>query len=194
MAKNISKKNIYKASIRLVQEDGYDKLTMRNIASSMGIKASSLYNHISGIDEIKIQIAKYAIDKLYNEQINSIENKSTKDDLYKVCLSYAKFASNNPDLYKIILELGSTEVKSLEEYGAYIAKPFLNILDSYDISEIEKIDLQRALRSSIHGFIDLMQRGFFTHIDEASSIQHSFEYNLKFLVDNIESKFKKKDI
>ncbi|RFN59730.1 TetR/AcrR family transcriptional regulator [Marixanthomonas ophiurae] len=37
---------------RLFKEKGYNAVSMRDIAQAMGIKASSLYNHISGKQEI----------------------------------------------------------------------------------------------------------------------------------------------
>ena len=45
-SKNISKELICKESLILIQEGGLVKLSMRNLAAKLGIKAPSLYVHI----------------------------------------------------------------------------------------------------------------------------------------------------
>lgn len=46
------KTEIITTASRLFKEKGYNAVSMRDIAQEMGIKASSLYNHISGKQEI----------------------------------------------------------------------------------------------------------------------------------------------
>jgi len=56
LKKETRKQQIIKASAKLFKEKGYSAITMRDIAKSMGIKASSLYNHISSKQDILIEI------------------------------------------------------------------------------------------------------------------------------------------
>lgn len=46
------KEEIIEIASQLFKEKGYNAVSMRDIASAMGIKAASLYNHISGKQEI----------------------------------------------------------------------------------------------------------------------------------------------
>lgn len=46
------KKQIVKTAARLFKDRGYSAVTMRDLAAAMDIKAASLYNHISGKQEI----------------------------------------------------------------------------------------------------------------------------------------------
>lgn len=46
------KDQIIKTAAKLFKEKGYSAVTMRDIATAMGIKAASLYNHISSKQEI----------------------------------------------------------------------------------------------------------------------------------------------
>lgn len=55
--KTISRKDeIVKVAATLFRKRGYSAITMRDIASEMDIKAASLYNHISGKQEILADI------------------------------------------------------------------------------------------------------------------------------------------
>ncbi|WP_124980189.1 TetR/AcrR family transcriptional regulator [Nonlabens xiamenensis] len=46
------KSQILKIAAQLFKERGYSAVTMRDLANAMGMKAASLYNHISGKQEI----------------------------------------------------------------------------------------------------------------------------------------------
>ena len=51
--KNTSRKTeIITVASQLFKEKGYNAVSMRDIAQAMGIKAASLYNHITGKQEI----------------------------------------------------------------------------------------------------------------------------------------------
>ncbi|MDC7994551.1 TetR/AcrR family transcriptional regulator [Altibacter sp. HG106] len=52
MSGNTRKEEIIMVASRLFKEKGYTAVTMRDIAQTMGIKAASLYNHISGKQEL----------------------------------------------------------------------------------------------------------------------------------------------
>lgn len=55
----ISKETIVESSIKILNRDGIENLTMRTIAKELGIKASSLYWHFSGKLELYGAIAEY---------------------------------------------------------------------------------------------------------------------------------------
>jgi len=54
----VSKSLIVEASIRILNRDGIEGLSMRTIAKELGIKAASLYNHIGGRQELYGEIAE----------------------------------------------------------------------------------------------------------------------------------------
>ena len=55
----ISKNAIVEASIRILNRDGIEGLTMRSIAKELNIKAASLYNHIRSRQELYGEISEY---------------------------------------------------------------------------------------------------------------------------------------
>ncbi|GAA2831401.1 TetR/AcrR family transcriptional regulator C-terminal domain-containing protein [Kitasatospora sp. CM 4170] len=48
----LSRESIARAALDAVDEQGADGLTMRAVADRLGVKAASLYNHVSGKDEL----------------------------------------------------------------------------------------------------------------------------------------------
>jgi AcrR family transcriptional regulator len=74
------KDEIIKTAAKLFKEKGYSAVTMRDIATAMGIKAASLYNHISSKQEILIDIIISLAEAFTNgmEEIKSSDISSIK--------------------------------------------------------------------------------------------------------------------
>ncbi|RLD27333.1 MAG: TetR/AcrR family transcriptional regulator [Bacteroidetes bacterium] len=92
------KEEIIKTSAILFKEKGFSAVTMRDIAKFMGIKAASLYNHISSKQEILsniiISLAEqftYGMDKIQNS------HKSSIDKLNYIVELHVSITSNNTD-------------------------------------------------------------------------------------------------
>jgi len=59
----VSKLTIVEASIRILNRDGIEGLTMRTIAKELNIKAASLYNHLRSRQELFAEIAEYMVER-----------------------------------------------------------------------------------------------------------------------------------
>lgn len=74
------KQEIITVASRLFKEKGYNAVSMRDIAQEMGIKAASLYNHISGKQELLstliLEVAReftFGMNRVVAEEVSSIE-------------------------------------------------------------------------------------------------------------------------
>ncbi|MFC1403000.1 MULTISPECIES: TetR/AcrR family transcriptional regulator C-terminal domain-containing protein [Streptacidiphilus] len=61
----LSREAIARAALEVVDESGADGLTMRALADRLGVKAASLYNHVTGKDELLD-----ALSELVNQEID----------------------------------------------------------------------------------------------------------------------------
>ncbi|MGO3707716.1 MAG: TetR/AcrR family transcriptional regulator [Mesonia hippocampi] len=80
MNKNNRREDIVLTAAKLFRKKGYNAVSMRDLASEMGIKAASLYNHISSKQEILASIVLAVakdfvghIDTVVPQSITSIE-------------------------------------------------------------------------------------------------------------------------
>lgn len=48
----LSRERVLRAAVRLADETGIEALSMRNLAEALGVKAMSLYNHVTGKDAV----------------------------------------------------------------------------------------------------------------------------------------------
>ena len=64
-----NKDKIFDISIDLFSQYGYDGVSIRQIASEVGIKESSIYNHYSNKQEILTTILNYYVEEMVREDI-----------------------------------------------------------------------------------------------------------------------------
>jgi AcrR family transcriptional regulator len=69
----VTEQRIVDAAVDLFYERGYHATTMRDIASAVGIKAGSLYNHYAGKQEILLRICLETSRQLYEGALAALE-------------------------------------------------------------------------------------------------------------------------
>lgn len=78
MKQETRKEEIINTAAKLFKEKGYSAVTMRDLATAMGIKAASLYNHINSKQEILKEIIISLAEDFTNgmKEINNSNNSS----------------------------------------------------------------------------------------------------------------------
>ena len=96
MKQETRKEQIIHISAILFKEKGFSAVTMRDIAKAMGIKAASLYNHISSKQEILSNIIIVLAEDFTNgmSQIRGTEASSI-DKLKRIVELHVDITSNN---------------------------------------------------------------------------------------------------
>jgi len=82
------------AARALLEEEGEEALTMRSLAERLGIKAPSLYKHVSGRQEIETLLAAEAL----TEMGETLANESGLEAMGR---AYRTWALDNPALYRV---------------------------------------------------------------------------------------------
>lgn len=66
---------IRKAGLRLIFENGYEAMSLRQLAAEVGIQAGSLYNHISTKQELLFDLIQDHINELLRQLDRALEGK-----------------------------------------------------------------------------------------------------------------------
>lgn len=90
------KDEIIKTAAKLFKEKGYSAVTMRDLATAMGMKAASLYNHISSKQEIlKEIIISLAVEFTEGMQVIKSSEVSSITKLEQVVKLHVEITSKN---------------------------------------------------------------------------------------------------
>ncbi len=161
--KGLSREDIVTAAAELIESDGLDRLSARELAARLHIKAASLYNHIRSMDELHTGVGYYAIAELKRAQLQAIGGKSRDDAVRALAESYYRFGRGRPELYKVILSLPMVKNDALQVAAGDVVEPIMSAMSGYDLTMEQKMHLQRVLRSIMHGFISQEEAGCFRH-------------------------------
>ncbi|WP_417289869.1 TetR/AcrR family transcriptional regulator [Corallibacter sp.] len=96
MKQETRKDEIIRTAAKLFKEKGYSAVTMRDLATEMGMKAASLYNHINSKQEILKEII-ISLAEEFTSGLQEIQksNKSNIDKLKDVVELHVNITSKN---------------------------------------------------------------------------------------------------
>lgn len=181
----ISRENVVAVAAEIADRDGIEAATLSAVARKLGIKTPSLYSHVDGVDGLRRQLAIMGSKILLDGFRAVVERSSGADALREIARVDRRFALEHPGLYASFLPAPGPE-DDPELYEEMAAPVFVvaSILLDMGIPTGEAIHLVRALRSMLHGFLDLEAKaGFGMPVD----IDTSFEESVELIVRGIES-------
>jgi AcrR family transcriptional regulator len=142
------------------------------LAENLGVKPPSLYNHISGLDDARRQLARVALEKLEGALRDTALGYTGTDALRKIAHAYRFFAQSHPELYKAFITCPSFDDAGIEEAKQAIIRTFYQVLEPHQLDHETKIHFIRCFRSALHGFVSLESAGFFK---DGVTAEKSFE-------------------
>lgn len=60
----LSRDRIIKAALKIIDKEGLDALTTRRLASDLGVKGASLYNHFRDKEDLVVAVAEYVLTRV----------------------------------------------------------------------------------------------------------------------------------
>jgi len=139
--------DVINAAIKIIANQGYQALTTKNLAHSVGISEAALYRHFESKTELIHKILEYFQD-IAQEIMENIQ-KEVKDPLKKIkafVMNRYKLFLQNPDLAKVMF---SEEIymndRSLAEHNLNI----MHIHRDSVIASIKAAQKQNQIRSDI---------------------------------------------
>ncbi len=169
----------------IADRDGLDQLSLASLAASLGVRSPSLYNHVDGLPGLRRQLAIRAGRQMADELTGAIggTTDSPTDRLRAIGVAYRRFALAHPGLYAATLPAPTPEQDpEVADALASPVKSVASVLEPMGIASSDMIPLIRALRASIHGFVDLELGGGFGLPDD---IDDSFATTIDLIVSAI---------
>jgi len=149
------------AAIEAVEEKGLYELSINDLASRLGVKPPSLYNHINGLDDVRKQLTEEVIARMETSIRDSAVGRSGENALKEMALAYRKFAKENPELYKAFANSRQPKDPKIEEQMQSLTKVLFQVLESCGLSSEKEVHFIRLFHCGLHGFVSLEASGFF---------------------------------
>lgn len=107
----LSKDRIVKVAVKMVNENGWNSINARSLATSLGVSTKPLYRIYANMDEVKKDIYE-EIAKQYDEFLTS--RIDSKKALLTLCIAYVEFALQYKNLFVSLFLSNNLKWKSIE--------------------------------------------------------------------------------
>lgn len=152
---------ILKEAANIADEYSYLEVSLATLAKKLGIRPPSLYNHFNGLADLREKLAVYGIERLYEALEEHTIGGSGENRILNVSKAYINFARKHPGLYEATLSAPNPENDEVQRAGSKIVELAVSMLQVYGLEGDTSLHAVRGLRSILHGFSMLEQKGGF---------------------------------
>lgn len=179
----LNTETVVKTAALLIEENGYESLTLHKLASKLNVKPASLYTHIQGIDELYVSLADMALKQLSSMMLDAAKGKKRGDALRAAATAYCEYVKQNPEMYRIVMKIPHSNSEELIKTGRAVKSILFDVLSQYTKENDKIILYSRYYHSILHGFVSLDQTGFF---DDALPAETSLSNIINNFIEQLE--------
>lgn len=183
MKAGLDKNKIVEAAANLADEKGIRNITLKLLASELGIKSPSLYKHFDGgLDELNKELMLYGWRSLEGEITRAAIGKSKDDAIIAVCQVYRDFVRRHKGLFEAMQWYNMYRSEEHLKATQGIIDILFQVLEAYGLSEEQKIHSVRMLRGFLQGFLAIESHGGFGN---PASIDDTFDFAVNTILNGI---------
>ena len=142
----------------IVEEQGYEGLSARKVATAIGYTVGTLYLVFENLDDLILNINARTLDRLH-ARLSEIQASTDDASNYLMQLgqAYIHFADDDPHRWAMVFEHRSSEGQAVPEwYREKIMRMFAMVEEGLeplakDCSRLEVTQAARALWGGVHG-------------------------------------------
>lgn len=162
----LSRESIVNAALTFLDREGWDALTINALATQLGTKGPSLYNHVQSLDDLRRTVRMRVVGDII-DMLNTVGQGRTRDDaVIAMASAYRSYAHHHPGRYSAFtrMPLGGDDPEFTEATRA-AAAPVISVLASYGLDGENAFYAALEFWSAMHGFVLLEMTGAMNGID-----------------------------
>ena len=183
----LSPASVTEAGAALVDEIGFENLSMSALAERLGVKTPSLYKHVPSQADLAHRIAVLAMTELAHAISDATQGRSGKEALVAGAHAMRTYVLEHPGRYAA----GNAAIVTgpddplIPAVGRVLAS-WTAMLHGYRLDPDQEIHALRMLRSILHGFSTLETMGSF---QINADVDDSFTWMLGFIDQGLKAKW-----
>ncbi len=162
----LSRDGIVEGALTFLDREGWDSLTINALATQLGTKGPSLYNHVDSLEDLRRAVRIRVIDDIIT-MLNRVGEGRARDDAVLVMAgAYRSYAHHHPGRYSAFTRMplgGDDPEYTAATRGA--AAPVISVLSSYGLDGDEAFHAALEFWSALHGFVLLEMTGVMGDVD-----------------------------
>ena len=183
MKVGLDKKAIIEAAANMADEKGIANVTLKVLATELGIKSPSLYKHFSGgLDELNKELMLYGWRSLESEITRAAIGKAKDDAIIAICYVYRNFVAEHKGLYEAMQWYNMYQSEEHLQATEGTVSILFQVLEAYGLTEEQKVHIVRMLRGFMKGFTAIESHGGYGN---PISQDESFDFALNTILNGI---------
>lgn len=147
MKAGLDKDKIIEAAAKMADEKGIANVTLKVLATELGIKSPSLYKHFSGgLDELNKELMLYGWHSLESELTRAAIGKAKDDVIIAICYAYRHFVAEHKGLFEAMQWYNMYQSEEHLQATQGIVSILFQVLEAYGLAEEQKVHIVRMLR------------------------------------------------
>src|SRR5436190_85167 len=171
--------DLVQAAAEIADERGYQQLTIGLVAARLGIRAPSVYKHVSGLAELQHQLAARAMAELGDAVATAVAGRACRDALAGLARACRDYVVAHPGRYAATVgaEFGGPGDPLLTA-STRVIELIAAVLRGYRIPEPDLVHAIRTVRCVLHGWCMLQLTNAFQW---SGDVERSFEQLISFM-------------
>ncbi|MCY9784689.1 TetR/AcrR family transcriptional regulator [Nocardiopsis sp. EMB25] len=157
----LSPRLVAEEAARLIDEQGLDALSLAAVAKRFGVAVPSLYKHVDGLTGLRREVGLLGAAELGERLRASATGLAGVDALRAVAAAYRRYAHTHPGRYAALQRAPGGDDREARRVYAIPVEVLTAVLSGFGIDGDQAVHAVRALRSALHGFVDLEAQGGF---------------------------------
>ena len=183
MKVGLDKKAIIEAAANMADEKGIANVTLKVLATELGIKSPSLYKHFSGgLYELNKELMLYGWRSLECEITRAAIGKAKDDAIIAICYAYRSFVSKHKGLFEAMQWYNMYQSEEHLQATQGTVSVLFQVLEAYGLTEEQKVHSVRVLRGFLQGFCAIESHGGYGN---PAPLKDTFDFALKTILNGI---------
>ncbi|MEI7915628.1 MAG: TetR/AcrR family transcriptional regulator [Mycobacteriaceae bacterium] len=165
-AAKLSREVIVGAALAFLDREGWDALTINALATQLGTKGPSLYNHVESLEDLRRSVRMHVIDDIL-QMLSTVAAGRTRDDaVIAMASAYRSYAHHHPGRYSAFtrMPLGGDDPEFTAASRA-AAEPVIAVLSSYGLDGQDAFYAALEFWAALHGYVLLEMTGVMDDVD-----------------------------
>jgi len=140
---------------RIADDEGLDAVSLSRIARELGSSQPALYRHIASYDELIRALGLRGRTMLASRLVSAASGLAGDDAVVAMANAWRQMVADHPGIYTATDRYPCAGDAELEAAVNRVVEVLSLALTAYDLTDRQRIDAARALRSAFHGFAHL---------------------------------------
>ncbi|WP_127781886.1 TetR-like C-terminal domain-containing protein [Rhodococcus sp. X156] len=157
--RTLNRDKVIGAAVEVIDELGWDQLSMTSLSARVGVVVPSLYNHVRSLDDVRGAVQVRTMAELGEQLRAAALGRTGTEGITALADTLRTFATTHPQRYQA-LTAAPVERTELVVAALDVNTVLSEMLLSCGVPPEESLQAAVSLFAALHGFATLVNSGF----------------------------------